>query len=169
MLSIVADTLLYVLLVDTLVLFMALAISHMMRGERHLYRFIHTKRWVILVLFPWLIVVLWLEKPARKLRRNIWLYKVCRLLFSLGAIALDALGIFMQDHGLAGCSLLVFLWVLFLDLLVRGKWNGGDDDRRDASPPPDDPTPTGDAVDQWLQSQRRQSLADAPFRSFPSR
>ena len=65
------------------------------------------------------------------------------------------LGASLWDDGIVDCGMVVLVWVLLPDLLIRGgENNGGDDDHHDNEPPPDDPTPTGDAAERWLQSQQ---------------
>jgi hypothetical protein len=153
MLRLVANVLLF----DTLgFLAIALVMScTSARGEQTLLRFMRKKRFLILALFPWLPLLVWLEKPGRRLRRSVRRYEAYYLLGTFGVAALMLIGASLWDDGIVDCGMVVLVWVLLLDLLIRGgENNGGDDDHHDNEPPPDDPTPTGDAAERWLQSQQ---------------
>jgi hypothetical protein len=153
MFRLVAD----ILLIDTLgFLAIALVISRISkRGDQTLHRFMRKKRFLILALFPWLPLLVWLEKPGRQLRRSVLCYEACYLLFNIGVTVLMLIGASLWDDGIVDCGMIVLAWMLLLDLLIRGgENNGGDDDHYDNEPPPDDPTPTGNAAERWLQSQQ---------------
>jgi hypothetical protein len=145
-----------VLLFDTAgFLFITLAMTHTAaRFEQPLLRFIDKHRLLVLALFPWLLFLICLEKPGRHLRRSVWRYEMCYLLFTIGAMALMLVGASLWNDGIVDCGMVVFIWILLLDILIRdGKNNGGNHIHHD-EPPADSPTPTADAVERWLQSQR---------------
>jgi len=136
-------------------LFITLAFTHTpARREQSLLRFIDNHRFLVLALFPWLVLLFCLEKPGRQLRRSVWPYEVSYLLFTLGTMALMLVGASLGNDGMVHSSIVVFIWLLLLDILIRdGKSNRGDHDQHDELLP-DEPTPTADAVERWLQSQR---------------
>jgi hypothetical protein len=155
------------LLIDTYgLLVMTLALNLVKKREQAFLRFLRKKRFLIFALFPWLPLIVWLEKPGRRLRQNVWSYRVCYVLSTLGAMALVVIGVFLWDDGIADGGMTLFLWILILDGLIRDD-HGGNDDHHDDEPPPDPTTPTGDAAEHWLQ--RRQTLTDPSLQPSRSR
>lgn len=152
-----------ILLADTFVLFvLTLLIGQWERkGQRTRLLLLNNARRWLCVLFPWLVVMLWLERPARRRYCYQRLYEATFLLSIFGLLALLVWGTLNDIPVLPDGSVMVILWVVFLHLCLKTNGqDGGNSGRRDNGPAPTRPTPTGDAADRWVRNQ--QSQADHP-------
>jgi hypothetical protein len=172
--SIVSNVLIDCLLLDTWGLFFMAGLLPWLRPRTHarVCDFLREKRRWILVVFPWLMLLLGLEAPMKKMYRcNVQRYWMCWALFILCFLGLATWGALTVNTDVPQWCVLLYMWALLLNELARredDKGDRGDDDHPDRQPP-DGPTPTGDATERWLISRQRQLiLVGSSFRFLHS-